>query len=287
MLPILNHYISKILLPQLQRARFLEVVSIRTALILVVLLFSFGNPLESNAQQKRAFQVGEYLKYSISYGPIRGGEAVLEVREGKYDGKRVNHLYLQGRTVGVANKLYNVNDIYQSFTNPRNDLPYMSIRDINENRYSKYTVQTFDHYTRSDSTIVNSTDTGEVLAPKNANDILSAFYYLRNHLLWKPIKVGDTLAVETYFSDEVYTMRVRFLGYETIKTRVGRINCMKFAPIVITGRVFKNEDDMLVWFSNDKNFLPVRVRFNIFVGSVYCDLIEHKNLLHPFDSLRN
>ena len=259
----------------------------KVILLLGLFIILITNPLHSYAQQKKAFQVGEFLKYSISYGIIRGGEAVLEVREGKYDGKRVNHLYLQGRTVGLANKLYNVNDIYQSFTNPKNDLPYMAIRDINENRYTKYTVQTFDHYTRSDSTIVNSTDTGEVLAPKDANDILSAFYYLRNHLLWKPIKVGDTLAVETYFSDEVYTMRVRFLGYETIKTKAGRINCMKFAPIVITGRVFKSEDDMTVWFSNDKNFLPVRIKFDIFVGSVYCDLIEYKNLLHPFESFRN
>jgi hypothetical protein len=257
------------------------------SLTLVLLVFLTVLPILSvNAQQRKAFQTGERLKYSVYYGLIRGGEAVLEVREGKFNEQSVNHLYLNGKTVGLANRLYSVNDTYQSFTNKRTDLPYMSIRDINENRYKKYTVQTFDHTTRSDSTIVNSTDTGEVLAPKNANDILSAFYFLRNQLMWKPIKAGDTLVVETYFSDEVYTMRVRFLGFETINTKLGRIRCMKFVPVVITGRVFKNEDDMVVWFSNDKNFLPVRVRFNLFVGAVYCDLIEHKNLLHPFESLR-
>lgn len=253
----------------------------------VLFAIIFFWPFSLLSQQRSAFKLGERLKYSIHYGVIRGGEAVLEVREGKYDNKKVNHLYLQGKTVGLANKLYNVNDIYQSFTNFETDLPYMSIRDINENRYKKYTVQTFDHWTRSDSTIVNSTDTGEVLAPPKANDILSAFYYLRNHLLWKPISVGDTLVVETYFSDEIYSLKVRFIGYETIKTKLGRINCMKFLPVVITGRVFKNEDDMIVWFTNDSNFLPIRVKFNLFVGSVYCDLIEYKNLLHPFDALRN
>lgn len=261
-----------------------NVLSSSFFLLLIVFVF-FPHTILS--QQRNAFRTGERLKYSIHYGVIRGGEAILEVREGKYDSKRVNHLYLQGRTVGLANKLYNVNDIYQSFTDFKTDLPYMSIRDINENRYKKYTVQTFDHLTRTDSTIVNSTETGEVLAPPKANDILSAFYYLRNHLLWKPIKVGDTLVVETYFSDEVYSLKVRFMGYETIKTKIGKINCMKFLPVVITGRVFKNEDDMTVWFTNDKNFLPIRVKFDIFVGSVYCDLIDYKNLLHPFDALRN
>ncbi len=275
------------MLPPLLKTRCSLATKTKLLLIAGNLAFLLLTPFFSIAQQKMAFKTGEKLKYSVHYGIIRGGEAILEVREGKYDNKTVNHLYLQGRTVGLANKLYNVNDIYQSFTNLKTDLPYMSIRDINENRYSKYTVQTFDHLTRSDSTIVNSTDTGEVLAPPNSNDILSAFYYLRNRLLWKPIKVGDTLVVDTYFSDEVYSMKVRFIGYETIKTKLGKINCMKFLPVVITGRVFKNEDDMTVWFTNDKNFLPVRVKFDIFVGSVYCDLIDYKNLLHPFDSMRN
>jgi hypothetical protein len=78
----------------------------------------------------------------------------------------------------------------------------------------------------------------------------------------------------------------RFQGYETIKTSMGQVECMRFLPIVITGRVFKSQDDMTVWFSNDKNFLPVRIKFDIFVGSVYCDLIEYEGLLHNFDALK-
>jgi hypothetical protein len=253
-------------------------------IFLQTLLISFSYP--AYAQQKIAFKQGESLKYSVYYGPIRGGEAVLEVKAGAFDGKPANHLYLRGKTVGMANMLYNVNDIYQSFTSPKTDLPYKAIRDINEGRYKHYSEQLFDHWTRSDSTIVTSTKVGKVLAPKNSNDILSAFYFLRNQLIWKPIKVGDTLSVQTYFTDEIYTLKVRFLGYENIKLKIGTVRAMKFMPIVITGRVFKSQDDMLVWFSADNNFLPVRIKFDIVVGSVYCDLIEYKGLAHNFDSLR-
>jgi len=236
-------------------------------------------------QRHEAFKVGEKLVYSIHYGIVKGGKAVLEVKEGTYNDKKVNHLYLNGRTVGLPDKLYSVNDTYESFTDPETDLPYMAIRDIKEGRYTKYTEQTFDHWTRTDSTIVYSTDTGENLAPKDCNDILSAFYYLRNHHFHKPLKKGDIVVVETYFSDELYTLRARFMGYETIKTRLGRVNCMKFIPVVITGRVFKNEDDMIIWFSNDRNFVPIRIRFNIFLGAVYCDLDEYKGLKHPFEAI--
>jgi len=210
----------------------------------------------------------------------------MEVRKGNLNGNPVNHLYLRGKTVGMANMLYNVNDIYQSFTDTQTDLPYKAIRDINEGGYKHYSEQGCDHWSREDSTIVFSTKVGEVLSPKNSNDILSAFYYMRNQLMWKPIKVGDTLAVQTYFTDEIYTLMVRFQGYETIKTNLGHIECMRFLPIVITGRVFKSQDDMTVWFSNDKNFIPIRVKFDIFVGSVYCDLIEYEGLLHNFDALK-
>lgn len=187
--------------------------------------------------------------------------------------------------MGLANVLYSVNDTYQSFTDLETDLPYKSIRDIKEGSYKHYSEQVFDHWSREDSSIVYSTKVGQVLAPKNSNDILSAFYYIRNHLMWNPLTVGDTLVVETYFSDEIYTMRVRFMGYEDIKTKLGKVNCLRLVPIVITGRVFKNEDDMTVWFSNDKNFLPIRVRFNIIVGAAYCDLIEYSGLMHPFSSM--
>jgi hypothetical protein len=235
--------------------------------------------------QHKSFKPGERLKYSIYYGPIRGGEAVLEVRQGKYNEKPVNYLHLNGRTVGLANVLYSVDDTYESFTDIETDLPYKSIRDIKEGSYKHYSEQVFDHWSREDSSIVYSTKVGQVLAPKNSNDILSAFYYIRNHLMWNPLTVGDTLVVETYFSDEIYTMRVRFMGYEDIKTKLGKVNCLRLVPIVITGRVFKNEDDMTVWFSNDKNFLPIRVRFNIIVGAAYCDLIEYSGLMHPFSSM--
>ncbi|MDD4673162.1 MAG: DUF3108 domain-containing protein [Bacteroidales bacterium] len=234
--------------------------------------------------QHKAFESGEKLKYLIYYGPIKGGEASLEVRKGKYNEKPVNHLYLNGKTIGLANVLYKVDDTYQSFTNIDTDLPYKSIRDIKEGRYRHYSEQIFDHWSRKDSTIVYSTKVGKAIAPKNSNDILSAFYYLRNHVMRNSLNTNDTLIVETYFSDEIYTMRVRFLGYEDVKTKIGTINCIKLSPIVITGRVFKNDDDMTVWLSNDENYLPIRVRFNIIVGAAYCDLIEYDGLKHSLSS---
>lgn len=252
------------------------------ALLLLIII-----SVELSAQQKKAFAVGEVLRYQISYGFIRGGEGTLEVRDATYEGKPVNQLYLNGKTIGIANSLYNVNDTYQSFTDKTTDWPYKSIRDIHENRYKNYSTQVFDHWSRKDSSICHSSISGKVVVVKGCQDVISAVYYLRNLMLDRKLTVGELITVDTYFTNEKFPLIVRFKGYEKIKTRHGIVDCMKFMPVVITGRVFKSKDDMTIWFSNDNNFIPIRVKFDIFVGSVYCDLIEYKGLIYPFNPVKD
>ena len=275
------------MLPLRPRTRFCQTnnrcIGFSLASTLIFILFATTN---SFAQVQKAFAHGEKLKYKIYYGFINAGEAVLEVRKGDYEGKEANHLYLNGRTTGLANTLYNVNDTYQSFTNPETDWPYYSIRDIHEGSYKHYSTQVFDHWSREDSSIVNSTITGEVVVVKGCQDILSSFYYLRNLVLKAPPQKDQLYVVDSYFTDEKYPLMVRFKGYETVKTKVGEIRCMKFMPVVLTGRVFKSKDDMTIWFSNDENFIPIRIRFEIFVGSVYCDLVSYSGLNNNFKSLK-
>ncbi|NVO08664.1 MAG: DUF3108 domain-containing protein [Bacteroidales bacterium] len=233
------------------------------------------------AQQKKSFTTGERLKYQVHYGFIRGGEAVLEVKEGTYEGKSVNNLYLNGKSVGIASSLYLVDDTYESFTDKETNWPYKSIRNIHENRYKHYSTQVFDHWSREDSSICNSSITGKVVVVKGCQDILSSFYYLRTLMLNKQPALNELFIVNTYFTDEKYPLVIRFKGFEKIRTKFGTINCMKFMPEVLTGRVFKSKDDMAIWFSNDSNFIPIRIKFDIFIGSVYCDLIDYSGILYP------
>lgn len=51
------------------------------------------------------------------------------------------------------------------------------------------------------------------------------------------------------------------------------------------GRVFKAQDDVSIWISNDENHVPLRVEFNMTLGSLKCDLVSHKNLYYPLRSL--
>ena len=75
-----------------------------------------------------------------------------------------------------------------------------------------------------------------------------------------------------------YKMPVSYLGKETIRTKIGNIRCLKFSPKVQSGRVFKNEDDLTIWFSDDKNRLLVKVELGIWVGSIDAIITNSKIL---------
>jgi hypothetical protein len=70
---------------------------------------------------------------------------------------------------------------------------------------------------------------------------------------------------------------------EEVKTKVGKIRCYKFNPVTETGRLFKDEEGATFWFSADKNYLIVKVRFDIFVGSFTVDLDSYEGLSVPLD----
>jgi hypothetical protein len=85
-----------------------------------------------------------------------------------------------------------------------------------------------------------------------------------------------------YFSDEIFPFHLRYKGKETIKTKFGKISCIKISPVVEVGRMFKSPDDLTVWFTDDDNRLPVQVKMDIrIVGAVYLKLIEYENILRP------
>jgi hypothetical protein len=232
-----------------------------------------------------SYKPGEKVNYSIQYGLITGGTASLELQSEILNGKEVWHSKIQAKTTGIADAFFKVLDIYESYTDPVTELPVKSIRNIREGRYKKYNVVLFDHKSRADSAILTSDLTGIHIAPQGIHDILSCFYYFRNRILPvdSNLKIGELTTINTWFCDELYPIRLRYIGIEEIKTKVGRIRCYKFNPVTEKGRLFKTEEDVSFWFSADKNFLPVKIRFDIFVGAFTVEMLNYEGLVYPLE----
>jgi len=230
-----------------------------------------------------AYKPGEKVTYMIHYGMVNAGIATLTVSDDTLQGKNVWHLVMNAHTIGVADALYKIRDIYESFLDPATELPVKSIRNISEGRYKRYNEVLFDHKTRADSAILLSDRTGTHITEQGIHDIISCFYWFRNKYMSNAsvFKKGQVVTINTWFADEFYPVSLRYDGMEEIKTKSGRIMCHRFLPVTEVGRVFETEEDMTVWFSADKNYLPVKIRFDIFVGSVTVNLTGYEGLAYP------
>ena len=78
-------------------------------------------------------------------------------------------------------------------------------------------------------------------------------------------------------------MKIKYVGKETINLRKGKFNCLKFNPVVQEGRVFKSDEDLEVWITDDKNKIPVLAKAKIKVGSIKMQLVEWDGLSHTLN----
>jgi hypothetical protein len=251
-----------------------------------VIIITLSALLSSVAySQVQSYKPGEEIHYTIQYGVITSGMGTLDIKTDTLDGKEVWHAKFDAWTTGLADVIFKVHDIYEVFIDPETELPVKSIRNVREGRYRRYNVVTFDHKTRTDSAILMSDRTGKHIAPAGIHDIISCFYYFRNHNLpdCDKMKKGDIVELTTWFADELYPIRLKYVGIEDVKAAGGKIKCYKFNPVTEVGRLFKTEEDVSFWFSADKNLLPVKIRFDIFVGAFMVDLDRYEGLVAPLD----
>lgn len=242
--------------------------------VLFVVVLSLLTSLPVSAQKSQNhFAAGEKLRFVIYYGPFDGGYVDAELTKTIFDGKVVYHSKMLAKTVGLADKLYKVRDEYQAWFDPETILPYQSIRDIQEGRYTKFNIVQYYH---PEEFVVNiDKDTFEVTP--DIRDMVSVFHYIRNQDFIS-MKYDEIIEINTFFDNEIFPFDIRYRGIEEVKTRKGTYECIKLVPYVEPGRIFNSEDDMTIWLSNDRNRVPIRVRFNLKVGSVKCDLVEYSGL---------
>ena len=242
-----------------------------TFVVLFITMLGYG--------QSSAFKSGEYFKFQVSYGFINAGVATLELKETTYNGKSVYHAKGDGHTTGLSKTFFKVKDDYQSYFDKTTGQPYRFVRKINEGGYTK-NQEGFINYTTN--TVLLKDYKAKTEKTYNVNskiqDVISSFYYLRNHDKLNSIKAGESIQIDMFFDDEIFKFKLKFMGYEKIKTKFGTINSMKFRPYVMSGRVFKEEESLTLWVSNDENKVPLKIQASLLVGSLKAELIQYKNL---------
>ncbi|WP_428231005.1 DUF3108 domain-containing protein [Flavobacterium sp.] len=249
-------------------------------LILTILILT---TLSFDSAKEDAFDTGEYFKFRIHYGIINAGYATLEIKDATINNKKVFHAVGKGYTTGMSKLFFKVEDLYESYFDKQTGNPYRYVRKIDEGGYTKDQEGFFnqnenrilvkDYKRKTEKTIV-LTD--------NVQDIISSFYYLRNHPTIDKLKPGEAITIDMFFDEEITKFKLKYVGRQDITTKFGTVSTMMFKPLVQTGRVFKEKESVTLWITDDDNKVPVRIKADLAVGSLKADLDEYKGLKNPF-----
>ena len=233
-----------------------------------------------------AFKKGEFLRYDVTYRYFSAATATLEIADfsKKINGRNTFHVVGKGKSAGALNWFFKVEDRYETYIDEEAILPWKFIRHVREGGYELDRDIRFDQYLNT-ATVTQNGDKYYNVEP-NTQDLLSAFYYART-LDMQDAEIGQEFVINTFFDREMYPLKFKFLGSEVVTTDLGSFNCLKFRPMVEKGRVFKEEEDMTLWVSDDANKVPIRVKSDLLVGSIEMDLVEHKNLMRPLNKARD
>ncbi len=252
----------------------------RTFTLLLLVLSSVTCALAQSLPylKESAYQAGEKLEYKLKYGIISAASGTLIVSDSKlrFSNPKTFQLTALGQTSGAFSVFYTVKNKYNSYVDGSTFLPYLYTEDIHEGSYTRQDYVTFEQNTQS-----IKGKKGNFKSPTAQTfDLLSAYYFSRNLDLSK-LKIGDSFKITYFLNDEVATLGIKYLGIETIKTKLGSLECIKFSPEIKPGRIFKKDSQLYLWVTNDGNRIPVKAEVEILIGSVTMELHKASGLKHP------
>lgn len=254
------------------------------ALVLFVSTSSFSMKVEEvfeyRKQSNQAFTFGEKLNYRVHYGIINAASVSIEVADSSVivNKRPTYHITAKGRTYKSFDWMYKVRDHFESYVDSISIAPLKYFKSVKEDKYSDVDLVYYDHENKHLRGKKKNMD-----MPLYVQDIVSGTFYARS-IDFSDAYVGKTYPLDIYLDQKIYNLKFKYLGKETIKTDVGKVKCIKLRPQLVVDRVFKDEDGMTIWISDDKNHIPVRIQTAIFVGSLKVDLTSYSGLLNTFDS---
>ncbi len=266
--------------------RIYRIIGGLTVVIFAFLLTAFASDTSRYVLRKNnSFSTGERLNYRVHVGFISAGEATMSIDEEleEINNRPCFKINVFGQTSGFFDFFYTVRDNWGTYLDTASLVPHKFYEDKRENKYRKHEVVEFDHY--KDSAIVSRIDKDRPIeyfkTPRQPQDLISGYYYIRT-LDYTKIPEGQIITLDAFYDKKTYDFKIKFLGREVVKTKLGHINALVFAPIMPKNDLFEEGNETIkVWLSDDTNKIPIKIWAKMFVGGVEIDLTEVDNLRNP------
>ena len=242
---------------------------------LTLAALALANPLLPAAQEKALpFEPGERLDYDVTWSIFRAGTVSATLGSEGRESKDNYTVTTTAQSQGFVSLVFNVQNEFRSFFDPRTLCSERISKKINEGRRHKETEIVFDSKRRrailEERDLTKPNDPlkhAENEIPNCVEDVVTAFYYLRR----QDFQIGQSLHLPINDGSKTYDVTLDVQARESIQTPLGNRSAIRVEPKVFSG-LFKRKGRMLVWFSDDDQHLPLRIKFMIAVGPITATL---------------
>lgn len=252
-------------------------------------------PVKSVKEDDLAFQAGEWMDFVLHYkwGAINTdvGTATVTLDSLTYNGEKAFLCSAYGKTTRMFDIFFKVREDFKSWFTRDGLRPLKFTRNTYEGGYEARNTYHYDWNSAEPhiAADVYSSKRGQrdlqlPLTPCTF-DLPALFFFARN-MDFDAVVPGRKYPMTFAIDDDVYNVYFILYGRETIKVKgLGTVNTIKFAAKLLEGEVFKGEEDMLIWVTDDENRLPVYFEAPLLVGAATGRMTGWGGLKHPFTSL--
>ena len=216
----------------------------------------------------------ETLTYNLTWSVFAAGQLVTTLSRAAGSSGDPYEIKAVARSRGFVSLLYQVHDEFHSVFDPTDICSLRISKSIQEGRRRKETRIVFDSQRKL--AILDERDLSkpgdppkhtETETPGCVTDIVTAFYYLRA----QPMHVGQEILVPVNDGSQTSEVTGQVQAREEIQTPLGRRFAFRVEPTVFGG-LYQRKGRMLIWFSDDPQRLPLRIKAVISVGTIIGDL---------------
>jgi len=222
--------------------------------------------LSSITEFGNCFDIGEVLKYDAYFSNINAAEGSLKIIGiEKIDNADTYHVQFIAKTKGITNRIFPINDVIDLWLDKGDLLPHRVKSSIREGKFRKnediYFYQK-DRYAIKNKKKINLE--GDVHSP------FSLFYYFRDQKL----DIYKSQKINILKGSKIEKIKVIVENNIKVSVPTGVYNCTKIIPTKLEGQKFKNNAEMEIYFSDDSNHYPVKIKIKLKFGSLTLKLRE-------------
>jgi hypothetical protein len=249
--------------------------------IIILLFCSFTFTGDFRTIQNDSFKAGESYDYKVKYGFLTIGEAEVDVDEKIYavNNRPCFKVNVVGKTAGLTD-VFKVRNTYRSYVDTLAFIPHRFIYSARENSYKRDQVINFDHQ-KNEVVKVEKEQSKTFAVPNNIQDVISGYYFLRT-VDFSKFTIGQTITSPLFFDEDLYSMKIKYAGKGIIHTRFGKIRVLKLNPILPKNDLFKGENAIRVWVSDDRNRVPLKIEIDFSFGTIDMEIKNYKGVKYPF-----